>query len=229
MALVSMIFPYWQRQKVTNEAIAKLNKLYGDFDMEIVVVDDGSPEPFVAPDSDISIKVIRLSAKTEPKDPCVPMNRGVENSSGEIVCLANPELMHDQPVLLEMVRQLTDIGERGVVMASVWCPDDKRWHVHPSIGGRTIHGVKMPPWENSTFLAVMFRKFWSLFGGFDEEYRDGWGYDDHDLVLRMAQHDPTVIVRPDLVVTHSRTGAKSAWTQDMLARNRKLFVKKWKR
>lgn len=229
MALTSMIFPYWQRQKVTNESIKRLNQLYTDLPLEIIVVDDGSPEPFVSPESEIPIKVIRLPDKQGPKDPCVPMNRGVSASSGEIVCLSNPELMHNGPVLIEMIRQLTELGEKGLVMASVWCPEDKRWHVHPSIGGRTIHGIKMPKWENSTFLAVMYRKFWDLFGGFDEEYRDGWGYGDHDLVLRIDKHGPGVVVRPDLVVTHSRSGAKSAWTQDMLARNRQLFIKKWKK
>lgn len=225
--LISMVMPYWMRQEVTNKAIARMNEIYGNLNMEIVIADDGSPVPFIAPDSDIPIRVIRLPEKQDVKDPCVPLNAAAKAAQGELICLANPELIHNKPVIGEMLRRHSQLGANAIIMASVWCPEDSLWHVHPSIGGRTIHGITMPTWENSPFLALMTKKLWDASGGYDEDYRDGWGYCDHDWVLRADRLNPDVLVVGDLVVEHSRSGAKSAWTKEQNERNRELFIKKW--
>lgn len=224
--MLSLILPYWDRQAVTDRSIARLNELY-ELDMEIVVVDDGSPVPYRPSPSRLPLKAVYMPAKDGPLEPGAVLNKGVAESSGDVVCIGNPELWHERPVLGEMLANLEQLGQRGVVMASVWCPEDAAWHVHPSIGGRRICGVQAPEWENSTFLAMMHRAFWDQVGGFDEEYRQGWGYGDHDFVMRLAQHDPKVVVRGDLVVNHSRDGARSAWTYEMLHRNEQLFMSKW--
>lgn len=226
--MISLVLPYWMRQKATDKSLALMAQHYAGLDLEVVIVDDGDPTPFVAPDVPLNIKVVRLPTKTDPKDPCVPINAGVKAASGEVIALSNPEILHEKPVLPQMLDELRRLGPKGYVLAACWCPDDSRWHCHSSLAGRPVKGIKMPKWANYNFMAMLYRDFYWQAGGLDEDYRDGFAYDDPDFVLRLDRAGAVVSMRDDLVVTHSRVGAKTVAPLSMYERNKKLFIKKWK-
>lgn len=228
--MISLILPYWNRQRAASYALTMLAVQYEGLDLEVIVVDDGSPEPFVAPEQlPFAVKVIRLEVKDVPLNPCVPINRGVDAASGDYIALSNPEIIHDYPVLEQMRAEIDKGGPDTYVMAACWCPEQSRWHCHSSVrrsDGNDV-GAWLPPGSDYHFMSMMTRFTWNKTGGFDEDYRNGAGYDDPDFVRRLDRAGARFVMRDDLVVRHPRTGARAEWSQEGFYRNRRLFLSKW--
>ena len=228
--MISLIWPYWQRQAVADRACALLAKHYADLDFELVVVDDGNAVPYrPLEDMPFDIQVVRLPEKHVPLNPCVPLNRGVEQARGNIIALSGADIMHTVPVLGAMRDELGN-DEAKYVLAAVWYAEKKIWHCHstrkrPDAGDV---GSMLPPGADYHFMAMMHRSLWDAAEGFDEDYRDGAGYDDPDFVLRLHRAGAKFVIRDDLIVEHVRDGAHTAWTPTMFARNRAIFMSKWR-
>lgn len=225
--MISLILPYWMRQRAADDALRSLVNCYVDLDLEVIIVDDGSPQWFVKPAWPIEIRVIRLNAKAVPLNPCVPYNKGVDAAKGEYIALSNPETIHNYPILEQMRADVS--GDHDYVMAAAWCPEQRRWHCHSSMNRRDDNdvGAYVPRGANYHFMSMMRRELWDKAGGFDEAYRDGAGYDDPDFARRLYKAGANFVMRDDLVVNHVRTGARADWTQEMFARNRAVFMSKW--
>jgi glycosyltransferase involved in cell wall biosynthesis len=59
--VISLILPYWNRQEATDAALCRMSELYIDLDLEVIVVDDGSPKPYIEPTLlPLDIQVVRL-------------------------------------------------------------------------------------------------------------------------------------------------------------------------
>ena len=226
MPEISLILPYWQRQDATDKAMHYLEHHNQGVDYEVILVDDGNEVRYKRPPR-INMRIIQLPEKSGPLNPCVPYNCGVEQSTGEYVALSNPENIHRTPILDEMRKSIKN--ENDYVMAACWCPEQNRWHCHSSMNRRNDNdvGKYLPPGSNYHFMSMMHRSLWDKIGGFDEEYREGAGYDDPDLVRRLHKAKANFIMRDDLIVDHQRSNAHAAWTDEMFARNRALFESKW--
>lgn len=224
--MISLILPYFQRQAATDESLRLMALHYFDTDLEVVIVNDGG-EPYQKPTLSLDIKVILLSPKTNPLNPCVPYNRGVSGSKGDYIALSNPEILHTEPVLEQMLSECKR-DPLNYVMAACWCPDQQRWHAHSSRKRRDDNdvGAYIPNGADYHFLTMMHRSLWDK-TGFDEDYRQGAGYDDPDFVRRLHKAGAKFIMRDDLVVQHPRKGARADWTGEMFARNRAIFMSKW--
>lgn len=228
--MLSIILPYFQRQAATDESLRLMVAHYFDMDLEIIIVDDGSPVPFQASASmPLNIKVIRLPEKSNPLNPCVPYNTGVAAAKGDYIALSNPEILHTEPVLQRMLAKAREVGDSAYVMAACWCEEQKRWHAHSSKKRRDDNdvGAYVPVGADYHFLTIMHRSLWQKTGGFDEDYRPGAGYDDPDFVRRLDRVGAKFVMCDDLIVEHPRKGARADWTGEMFARNRKLFLSKW--
>jgi Glycosyl transferase family 2 len=226
--MISLILPYWSRPNATNRAMALLAENYPQLDMEMIVVDDGSPSPYVLPDGmPWPTRVIHLEPKMVPKNPCVPYNIGVADSDGDLIAISNPEILHKMPVLGEMAEAIDD--DKTYVLAAAWCQEQRRWHCHSNMnrGNDNDVGAYLPKGTNYHFMGMMRRELWEAAGGFDEEYRDGAGYDDPDFVRRLHKAGAKFLIRDDLIVEHPRNGARADWTAEGYARNRALFMSKW--
>lgn len=229
MGLISLVWPYFERQAVADRACALLAKHYADLDLELVVVDDGSPtQPYRAPEMPFPVHVVRLPLKPQPKNPGLPINRGVAAANGEIIALSGPDMLHTKPILAQMREELGD-DEKRYVLAACWYPERRIWHCHSSHrrGDQGDVGPMLPPGADYHFMAMMHRSLWDASGGLDEDYRDGAGYDDPDFCMRLERAGAKFVIRDDLVVEHVRAGAHAGWTPAMFARNRALFLSKW--
>lgn len=225
--MISLVLPYFNRAEATTRALKRHADLYPDVDMEVVIIDDGSETPYYAPPGmPWPVHVIRMPRKAGPLNPCLPINIGVQCSSGRVLAISNPEIVHRTAVLPELVKSLETAD---YVTAACWCPETSRWHAHsnrtPLYADRTE--VKMPAGAQYHFLAIVSRETWDACGGFDNDFRGGAGYDDNDFLLRLDRIGASFAIRDDLVVDHSRAGAHAAWTPHMFERNRKLFLSKW--
>jgi glycosyltransferase involved in cell wall biosynthesis len=227
--VISLILPYWQRQAAADRAMGSLIRHYPALDLEVIVVDDGSPEPYRAPMTPFPVRVVRLPSKTQAKNPCVPINAGVAVARGELIAISNPEIIHASPVLHGLKDTLSELGPSGYVLAACWCSDQQRWHCHSSRRHRDDNDVGrfLPEGAGYHFLGLMHRSLWLEAGGFDEDYRDGAGYDDPDFVMRLAQAGAEFAIRDDLVVEHQREGAHAIWPSGAHDRNRRIFLNKW--
>lgn len=220
--MISLILPYWNRQRAADVALSRLRDTYAGMDLEVVVVDDGSTTPFVAPDLGLNIRVVRLPEKMVPGAISAALNAGAAAASGDILVISACEVLHDQPVLEGMAETLERTGPKGYVLAAAWCPEQGRWHCHS-----TVQVPHCPPGSGIAVCAMIRRDFYFKVGGFDEDYCDGAGWEDKDFINRLARHGAQFVIRDDLVVTHPKTGATIRWGQDRLDHNKRVFLRKW--
>lgn len=227
--MISLVWPYWMRQEVADRSCALLAKHYADIDLELIVVDDGSEAPYCAPEMPFPVRVLRLPTKRGPANPCVPINRGVAAARGDLIALSGPDMLHTKPVLAQMRAELGD-DLRRYVLAACWYPERQTWHCHSKHrrGDGGDVGSMLPDGADYHFMSMMHRSLWDASGGFDEDYRNGAGYDDPDFVLRLHRAGARFVIRDDIVVEHVRAGAHAAWPKEGYARNREIFLNKWK-
>lgn len=227
--MISLVLPYWQRKTITDRSLELLEAHYRGLDLEVIVVDDGSPEPYSAPASTLDVRVIRLPGKDGPLSPSVPLNRGVAAARGDTIALSNPETLHVKPVL----ERLREAAADGMTYASaaVWCCEQQRWHAHSTVDRSDDGDVGsfLPKGAQYHFMAVLSRRLFERAGGFDEDYRDGAGYDDADFIMRIARAGARFVTLDDEIVLHHRAGARARWPQAGFRRNRALFLRKWGR
>jgi glycosyltransferase involved in cell wall biosynthesis/uncharacterized Rossmann fold enzyme len=219
---LSIILPYWDRQQAADEAIALLNKTYAGLDIELVIVDDGNKIPFVMPPTDFKVVMVTLPQKSDPKCPTTAWNAGVAAATGDVIVLSCIEILHQNPVLEQMLEQLQDIGPSGYVLAAAWCPESSQWHCHS-----TVKVPRNPEGTGIAFCGMMYRSMWEKSGGFDEAYREGAGYEDNDFINRMIEAGARFKIRDDLVVVHPKTGASIEWGSGKFAKNEALYYSKW--
>lgn len=214
--MISVCVPYWKRQAHLDRMFEQYGRLYPEIDIEFSVCDDGSPEPAVVP---AGVILTRLPTKTGPLNPCVPINRAVEASTGDIIVLTNPEMQHRDLVLPELLTLLEEPGDYA--MARCWGVEHRRWLAGPEVD-YSKHGLSpMPPGAHFHWLAALRRSLWAKAGGFDEDYRHGAGCDDNDWAWRLWKVGARFRLA-DGVVHHHRT--RRSWP---LPRNTALFRKKW--
>jgi len=215
---ISVCAPYWQRQAALDQMVEQYDRLYPDLDLELSVCDDGSPIPARVPDHVI---LTRLPEKDHPLNPCVPINRAVEASTGEIIVLTNPEIEHREPVLPAMLEMLEH--EDDYVTAACY---DERWDRILAGEGCRPYGQggrrPVPEGAHFHFLAMFYRSLWDRAGGFDEDYRHGMACDDGDWLWRAHRAGARFKSCPLTVYHDSSTRLK--WD---LPHNEKLFAEKW--
>ena len=222
MSRISLILPYWDRAGAADESLRLLARTYPSLDLEVVLVDDGTPEPYHPPAAALPVTLVRLPLKHEPKSPCTPWNAGVAASSGRIVVLSCIEILHTAPVLEQLADDVERRGPDAYVLAAAWCPEQTRWHCHSSV-------VKpgLPPGAGLGFCAALHRELFHRAGGFDERYRDGAGYEDDDFAWRLHRAGAQFSHRDDLVVTHPKRGARINWGAAKFARNEQIYRSTW--
>ena len=220
--VISLILPYWDRQEVADKAFALLDQQYYGMELEIIVVDDGNAVPFRVPPHMPNVRVVTLPRKDEPKSPVTCWNEGVKAARGDIVVLSCVEILHTEPVLQQMADEVRRLGPKGYVLAAAWCPELNEWHCHSSVD--PPHNA---PGTGIAFCAALHKSLYWEAGGFDEEYRDGAGYEDCDFINRLLVAGANFVKRDDLVVIHPKSGAHIKWRPEAFERNRALYAAKW--
>lgn len=220
--MISIILPYFDRQEAADRALLLMERTYAGADLEVIVVDDGSVAPFVNPCSTLNIRTITLPRKDGPKSPCICWNVGIREALGDVVVISCVEILHEEAVLEEMAARVRDLGPDGYVLAAAWCPEEERWHCHS-----TVELPRSPKGTGAAFCAALHPELYWRAGGFDEDYREGAGYEDCDFINRMLRAGAIWEIRDDLRVVHPKTDARTAWTAAQFSRNFDLYRRKW--
>jgi hypothetical protein len=213
--VISVCMPYWQRQRELSRSLSAYRLVYGDR-IEVSICDDGSPVPVRAP----GCIVTSLPAKNFGLNPCVPMNKAVRASSGEVIVLTNPEIEHRQDVLTGMLKLLE--GPNDYV--TVACRDVRgAWLAGPQVDYSTGGRLPVPPGSHFHFCAMLTRELFERVGGFDEGYRHGRSCEDNDWLWSLEAAGARFRLAPG-VVWHYATPHHY---QGTLASNRDRLVAKW--
>jgi hypothetical protein len=224
--MISLILPYWDRQQAADAALRRISELYQGLDLEVVVVDDGNAVPFVVPEGlSVPVNLVRRPLKDSPSSCIAAWNDGVAAAAGDVIVLSCIEVLHEKPVLDEMLRELRAIGAGGYVLAAAWCPELDEWHCHSR--KRSKGAYPIPDGTGRSFCGMMHKELFWRAGGFDLDYAAGAGYEDVDFIYRMLKAGAEFRVRDDLVVIHPKTGASISWPAEMFARNLALLEEKW--
>lgn len=106
--MISVCVPYWQRQASLDRMFTTYATQYPHLDLQFSICDDGSPT--LARSSKFAFSrlpiMTYLPQKQRALNPCVPINRAVTASTGDVVVLTNAEIMHPAPVLYDMLGAL---------------------------------------------------------------------------------------------------------------------------
>lgn len=218
--MITVVMPYWERYQAALTTMKSFDELYGD-DVKVIIVDDGSPTQPAKPLEDLFDRLIVLSlpVKYETKNPCIPMNRGAKLVDSEYIGLSNPETYHKEPSLYEMVDLIKD--DNDYILAPAWCPELNTWHCHP-----TLQPDGIPAGTGFHHMGLMKKTLWDKIGGMDEEYRDGYCFDDTDFVMRLVAGNANFIYSTKPVF-HSRNNAKAPPPSGGWYKNRDLYISKW--
>lgn len=215
----SVVLPYYQRPEVLAETLETYCEHYGP-DIEIIVVDDGSPQPVDPP----GVKIIRLPRKTVGYAPVIPINIGVEYASHDVISISLPEARHPTPVLYAM-REYVD--DNAYVSARVWCEATQRWLASPDHEPGTNQQHGKPLGVPFNFCVMFTRALWERLGGMDRAYRWGSHFDDTDWAMRVARSGAEIRWVDDVVIHTRKQGARAPWVNGGWAYNRDIFAQRW--
>jgi hypothetical protein len=220
--------PYWKRPGVLLANVESYSRLYSNEDLELVICDDGSGDSLDIPVLPWPWMIVHLPRKDRALNPCVPINRAVVASSGEVVVLTNPEVVHREPILQRMGDYLFALGPRGYVAAACWGGIRRGWYCHSTdmppddLTGR----APRPKGAGLHFCAMMRRSLFDEVGGFSEIYRDGQGYEDNDFLWKLHRAGAAFKIADDLVCDHAMC-PPCEWPRGGIARNRMIFEAAW--
>lgn len=212
--MVSTCAPFWNRQPALDEMVATYRSLYPG--VELSICDDGSIPPAKAPEGVI---LTRLAEKSRSLNPCVPINRAVAASSGDVIVLTNPEVVHRESVLGTMFEALETPWD--YVTARCYDVVSRLWLAGPEVDYSTGGRLPVPPGAHFHFLAMLHRSLWDRAGGFDEDYREVQGCDDNDWLWRLSRVGARFRTAP-VTVYHERSTTR--WD---LPHGREMFRRKW--
>ena len=179
---------YYQREKQLLKTLESFNQ-YNPADFNVFIVDDNSPDPFLQPQTEYDLTVLRLSEKI-CINPGPVFNIGflyALNSNPDAIIIQNAECYHNGDILGYAKKRLHQnnylsfacysLGKgEDVTLSSLnnVCASgngDSAWYNHSKFRPEALHFC-------NAISTTNLRKI----NGFDERFWDGLGYEDDYLV-----------------------------------------------
>ena len=212
---ISIVMAYYNRKEQLIETIKSINNSSYK-NIEIIIVDDNSdPEERVDTfindiNSNLDIKLLNITEKQKKWiNPCIAYNIGFKESSGDIIMIQNPEVMHVYDCIKYTLMNL-EINDWLSFNCYGSCDfkynkelkslnnDEIFFKVTKSLqkeGGNTVQNDCVGGWLNHYknhfvayhYLAAIHRNdlFEKMDGGFDEKFKNGAGCDDDHFIKKL--------------------------------------------
>ncbi len=216
-SLATVVVPTHGRPSQLRTCLEALGRLdYPPDRLEVVVVDDGSPQPVteaVSPPTSIDVRIER-----QPQGgPGAARNRGVALAKGDVIAFLDDDCVPDPSWLTRLVKTV-ESGEKLVA------------------GGRTVNALDSNAYSEASQMIVSYlyemhartasssaffttnnlalrRDDFLAVGGFDERFRHAAG-EDRDLCVRLARAGTELRYAPDALVRHAHALTfRSFWRQ----------------
>jgi GT2 family glycosyltransferase len=173
-----------------------------DWSMEIIVVDDGSGAPhseLVARLADSSTTIICLPENTGRS---TAVASGIDRANGDLLMVIDSDCLPANASLL--AAHIAAMSDRPNVASNgpVCGYDDRFWSRYQNnvARSRAARRSAMPGTVGSTANCCLRRRAYLAVGGLDRNYK-GYGFEDRDLLLRLATLG-SITWTPDAVVKH---------------------------
>jgi GT2 family glycosyltransferase len=206
---VSVIIPTYGRSESLRHTLAALAKQ----DMrgfEVVVVDDGSPEPVsedVAPTTDVfELRIIRQ----QNAGPAAARNLGAREARGEILAFTDDDCLPRPDWLSTLTREILSHPEALVGSLTFNGLPDNNWSATSQLIIDLVYDHFNRDPENAYFLAsnnlACRRELFLSLGGFDTSFPRA-GAEDRDFCdrWRMTKHPIRLIREPLVEHRHAQT------------------------
>lgn len=198
---ISIVMSYHNRRKQLINTLKSINKTkFNKNKLEIIIINDNSSYihnindlPFIFNNLNIKILNIKKEEKTWLNS-CIPYNMGFNFSKYDKIIIQNPECYHNDDILCHVDNNLND---KNYLTYSCYSLNniestyndfnnitrlDKMFELAGSSGWYN-HSIYRPSYYH--FCSAITKKNLNKIKGFDEEYKDGIGWDDNELLFRI--------------------------------------------
>jgi glycosyltransferase involved in cell wall biosynthesis len=208
---ISIVTSYYNRKKQFINTLETISKSSEINNTEIIAVDDASDDgerieyltnlyPF--------LKVIRVNKENKWwSNPSIPFNKAINESSGDVIILQNPECLHLGDILKNAKENINDTNYLSYSVYSINHSTTNKLsnlkydenlfnQINEIIGQKNnvgFTGIGQECWYNHPiyrpchyhFISAISRKNINILGGFDERYGYGCSYDDDEFLHRV--------------------------------------------
>lgn len=236
-----VVLGYGKFEKVTIHCLESLRPWLQDLDIEVLIVDNGSP--------DESAVHTQRWCDANPGARCMVsdinrgfaggMNWGADHASGRWLLLVNNDTVFPPLALDAMKRVLSEVPSNVAMLGPVtnaagngqrlWNPRNS--HAEWLEVGEKIHCSPthqlMPAYRCDFFCIAVRRNVWEQLGGLDTDFGLGY-YEDFDFSLRLRAAKYEQMITEDVFVLHSgsATFGGSSEARALIKRNKKLLKSK---
>lgn len=176
------------------------------WDLEVIVVDDGSTDGSVQFLGERLPESASLLALDENMGRARALNAGAERASGALLLLLDGDCIPASPQFLARHLEVIQSGAQ-VSAGSILNPGDSFWGWYQNRAAqRRVGQFEAGVVYAMTSANTMIEKDWfRRVGGFDPAYRH-YGFEDRDLFLRLHKSGARVAYAEDAPVEHRDTG-----------------------
>ena len=240
--LVSIVIPAHNHLAMTTNCIERtLATCSGRRDVEIIVVDDASPEPLASLAAlDERVQVVRTEANLGFAGAC---NLGAAQARGQFLIFLNNDTEPQDGWLAAMLRCAGENQTVGIVGCRLLYADEtvqhagiafsqadgEPRHIYRGFPGNHPAVVQTRHLQAVTGACLLIRRtVFETLGGFDSTYENG--FEDVDLCLRAVQAGHAVIYSGEAAVSHLEAVSRrpdSSAPAGAESHNRSKFAERW--
>ena len=238
---ISVIIPAYGKAEMTRDAIASLRGAGAPQPLEIIVVDDGSPEPLMEALGGIDgVRVVRNASNLGFVETC---NRGAAEATGHYLLFLNNDTEVQPDALTALWNAITTLPDAGVVGAKLVFPDGRLQeagaYLRPDGAAEMIGLWDDPQRPRYNFTRevgycsgaclLIERDLFATIGGFDPEFAPAY-CEDSDLCYRVRRAGRRVYYEPRAVVHHRLSASMQDSPIDkaaVIATNQRKFLQRW--
>jgi GT2 family glycosyltransferase len=192
---VSVVLSCFNRSSLLRHSLSSIVKQSFASPLEIVIVNDGQENDETKMVCDefsdkLTIKYIfsghRNAAGLVSRNPCVPNNIAVKQSTGDVIILTCPEIYHVNNVVDQLVGPVLKHPRRVTTPKALYFDNDNNIiqdlpQVHLERAQLFINRNRYP------FCMGMLKSTFMTLGGFDEDFANAYGAEDDDFIWRLRR------------------------------------------
>jgi len=240
---VSLVIPVYGQHLHTFNCLKSLNQHTDLSDIEVIVVDDASPEPVELALKDVKgIQLVRNEQNLGFIGSC---HRGADLARGEYLVLLNNDIQVTPGWLMALLDVFRLRADAGLVGARLVYPDGRlqeaggivwrdgsawNWGRDADPEHPMYRYLRSADYCSGACLALK-RSDWLVWGGFDRAYTPAY-YEDTDLAFRVRAAGKRVYYQPEAKIIHFEgISSGTDLTQGVKKHqviNRQVFLNRWR-